>query len=115
MPPTTSTEFDRAYRSPVTLWGDIRIPAELKALAQKESPRRSLELGCGIGRFSRYLAQQGLCARLPACERAGQPAPPRPFALVLVGIPMTSVGACRADYRDLRIPALRHWRLQRLL
>jgi cyclopropane fatty-acyl-phospholipid synthase-like methyltransferase len=58
--PTSSADFDRAYRGPVTLWGDFRIPPELKALSVQGSPRRALELGCGLGRFSRYLAQQGL-------------------------------------------------------
>lgn len=60
--PTTSADFDRAYRAPITLWGDVRIPDELKALARDGNPRNSLELGCGIGRFSRYLAQQGVRA-----------------------------------------------------
>jgi cyclopropane fatty-acyl-phospholipid synthase-like methyltransferase len=60
--PTTSTDFDRAYRAPVTFWGDLRIPEELKTLARQGAPRTALELGCGVGRFSRYLAQQGLRA-----------------------------------------------------
>jgi SAM-dependent methyltransferase len=60
--PTTSTDFDRAYRAPITFWGDIRIPEEIKALARQGAPRAALELGCGVGRFSRYLAQQGLRA-----------------------------------------------------
>jgi SAM-dependent methyltransferase len=60
--PTTSTEFDRAYRAPITVWGDVRIPAEVKALVRKEGVRSTLELGCGLGRFSRYVAQQGLAA-----------------------------------------------------
>ena len=30
--PTASTDFDRAYRAPITGWGDIRIPEEVKAL-----------------------------------------------------------------------------------
>ena len=60
--PTTSADFDRAYRSPITFWGDPRIPEELKALARRGAPRSSLELGCGVGRFSSYLAQQGLLA-----------------------------------------------------
>lgn len=60
--PTTSADFDRAYRFPITLWGDVRIPEEIKALARQGAPRSSLELGCGVGRFSRYLAQQGLRA-----------------------------------------------------
>lgn len=60
--PTTSTDFDRAYRAPFTFWGDIRIPEEIKALARRGAPRTSLELGCGVGRFSRYMAQRGVRA-----------------------------------------------------
>lgn len=58
--PTNSTAFDRAYRRPITFWGDVRIPAEVKELAQQRSHQSALELGCGLGRFSRYMAQQGL-------------------------------------------------------
>lgn len=59
--PTVSAWFDRAYRFPITLWGDTRIPEEVKALVQQVgAPQRALELGCGVGRLSRYLAQQGL-------------------------------------------------------
>ena len=58
--PTTSADFDRAYRAHFTFWGDIRIPEEIKALARDGAPRRVLELGCGIGRFSRYVAKQGV-------------------------------------------------------
>src|SRR6201995_4565236 len=60
--PTTSADFDRAYRLPITFWGDLRIPNELKELVRHAAPRSSLELGCGVGRFSRYLAQQGVRA-----------------------------------------------------
>lgn len=60
-PPATPAEFDRAYRLPLTVWGDVRIPPEVKALVTAP-PSRSLELGCGVGRFSRYLAQQGMLA-----------------------------------------------------
>ena len=60
--PTTSFDFDRAYRAPFTLWGDVRIPAEVKALARQGTPQSALELGCGLGRFSHYLARQGLRA-----------------------------------------------------
>lgn len=60
--PTTHADFDRAYSFPLTLWGDIRIPAEIKTLLQRGSPSSVLELGCGVGRYSRYAAQQGLCA-----------------------------------------------------
>jgi cyclopropane fatty-acyl-phospholipid synthase-like methyltransferase len=60
--PTASTDFDRAYRLPFTFWGDFRIPMEVKALIQMRTSRSILELGCGVGRFSRYVAQQGLQA-----------------------------------------------------
>lgn len=86
MPPTTSADFDRAYRLPFTIWGDLRVPMEIKALARHvrgelrvdraqrthgtphargtlhDPQPTSLELGCGVGRFSRYLAHQGLRA-----------------------------------------------------
>lgn len=60
--PYSSTDFDRAYRLPITFWGDIRIPDEIKALAARGRPERALELGCGVGRFSRWVAQQGIRA-----------------------------------------------------
>jgi cyclopropane fatty-acyl-phospholipid synthase-like methyltransferase len=60
--PTTSADFDRAYRAPITVWGDIRIPREVKSLARQAASGNALELGCGVGRFSRYMAQQGLRA-----------------------------------------------------
>ena len=58
--PTTSSDFDRAYRAPVTAWGDVRIPEEIKALGRRGTSASALELGCGVGRFSRYLAKQGV-------------------------------------------------------
>lgn len=58
--PTTSAGFDAAYRAPFTLWGDIRIPREVKALADRLADGKVLELGCGLGRFSQYLAERGL-------------------------------------------------------
>lgn len=60
MTPTTSADFDSAYRAPITFWGDIRVPEEIKALARRGAPRTALELGCGVGRYSRYMAQQGV-------------------------------------------------------
>lgn len=57
-----SQAFDRIYQLPITPWGDIRVPAELKALARQGSPGTVLELGCGLGRFSRYMASNGLQA-----------------------------------------------------
>jgi len=62
MTPTTSADFDRAYRAPFTFWGDPRIPPELTALSRKNAPATSLELGCGVGRFSRHLARLGIRA-----------------------------------------------------
>ena len=58
--PTASADFDRAYRLPFTFWGDFRIPKELETLVQSGTPRSILELGCGAGRYSCYVAQQGL-------------------------------------------------------
>lgn len=58
--PTTSRDFDRAYGALLTPWGDVRIPQEVQALARLGARPSVLELGCGVGRFSRYLAQRGL-------------------------------------------------------
>lgn len=58
--PATSADFDSAYRAPFTLWGDVRIPPEIKELSRRAGVKSALELGCGVGRFSRYVAQQGL-------------------------------------------------------
>lgn len=60
--PSTPADFDRAYRAPLTLWGDVRVPPEVKALVRPGIAQSSLELGCGVGRFTRYLAQQGVQA-----------------------------------------------------
>lgn len=59
--PNTSEAFDLAYKFPITLWGDVRIPPEIKALLERQ-PRTSLEIGCGIGRLSRFMAQRGVRA-----------------------------------------------------
>ena len=60
--PVKSEYFNKAYNAPITLWGDIRIPKELKELVETNNPKTSLELGCGLGRFSRYMAEQGIKA-----------------------------------------------------
>ena len=61
--PSMSADFDRIYRSPYHwFWTDIRIPKELKALLATAKPRNVLELGCGLGRFSAYVAEQGVHA-----------------------------------------------------
>jgi ubiquinone/menaquinone biosynthesis C-methylase UbiE len=54
--------FNKAYSAPITFWGDVRIPKELKELVETYKPKNSLELGCGLGRFSSYVADQGLIA-----------------------------------------------------
>lgn len=43
--PMKSADFDRAYRAPITFWGDLRIPEELKALARQGSPGRRWSWG----------------------------------------------------------------------
>jgi SAM-dependent methyltransferase len=61
--PSASTEFDKMYNSFLHwFWTDIRIPKELKELISSTNPNNSLELGCGLGRFSAYLAKQGIDA-----------------------------------------------------
>ena len=60
--PTPSTEFHRVYLGGLTPCGDVRIPPELKALAKARAGQRSLALGCGVGRFARWLAEQGVHA-----------------------------------------------------
>ena len=58
--PTTSQDFDAAYKAPLTMWGDWRIPSEVERLVAGRGSARVLELGCGIGRISRYMARYGL-------------------------------------------------------
>jgi ubiquinone/menaquinone biosynthesis C-methylase UbiE len=61
--PYTSEEFNKVYSSVSHwMWSDIRIPRELKTLIQDNKPKTSLELGCGLGRFSRFVAGQGIQA-----------------------------------------------------
>src|SRR5271157_4321046 len=60
--PEASAYFNRAYRAPITFWGDTRIPEELKGLVATYNPKTSLELGCGLGRLSRFMVGQGITA-----------------------------------------------------
>ena len=62
--PSTSNEFDKVYNSAFAhwMWSDTRIPKELKALVECYHPKNSLELGCGLGRFSSYMTIQGINA-----------------------------------------------------
>ena len=57
--PTTSSDFDRAYRALFTVWGDIRVPSEVVELVGTTPPLQVLELGCGVGRFSRAVVRAG--------------------------------------------------------
>jgi ubiquinone/menaquinone biosynthesis C-methylase UbiE len=60
--PVKSEDFNKAYSAPITFWGDVRIPKELKDLVETYKPKTSLELGCGLGRFSSYMADLGIKA-----------------------------------------------------
>jgi ubiquinone/menaquinone biosynthesis C-methylase UbiE len=61
--PFTSDEFNKEYKSlRHWVWTDLRIPKELKELVKNNSPKTSLEFGCGLGRFSAYMAKQGIQA-----------------------------------------------------
>ena len=58
-----SKEFDKMYNSALHwIWSDIRIPKELKELIKNLKPRNSLELGCGLGLFSSFMAEEGVKA-----------------------------------------------------
>lgn len=62
-PPSNNIEFDKAYSSlSHWAWSDVRIPKELKELIAVNNPQTSLELGCGLGRFSGFMAEQGVKA-----------------------------------------------------
>jgi cyclopropane fatty-acyl-phospholipid synthase-like methyltransferase len=63
-PPSTSEQFNKLYSSPIAswAWGDIRIPKELNELVETNNPKTTLELGCGLGRFSNFMAKQGIKA-----------------------------------------------------
>jgi hypothetical protein len=41
--PVTKDDFNKAYNAPITMWGDIRIPKELKELVETYNPKTSLE------------------------------------------------------------------------
>jgi ubiquinone/menaquinone biosynthesis C-methylase UbiE len=60
---TTGEEFNKVYRSiGHWIWTDNRIPKELKGIVEVHNPKTSLELGCGIGIFSSFMASQGIKA-----------------------------------------------------
>jgi cyclopropane fatty-acyl-phospholipid synthase-like methyltransferase len=60
---TTGEEFNKVYRSiGHWIWTDKRIPTELKEIVVVHKPKTSLELGCGLGIFSGFMASQGIKA-----------------------------------------------------
>jgi ubiquinone/menaquinone biosynthesis C-methylase UbiE len=60
---TTGEEFNKVYRSiGHWIWTDNRIPKELKEIVEVHNPKTSLELGCGLGIFSSFMASQGIKA-----------------------------------------------------
>jgi len=62
--PVASEDFNKVYNSSFAhwMWSDVRIPKELKDLVTINKPKTSLELGCGLGRFSSFMAEQGIKA-----------------------------------------------------
>lgn len=59
----TGEEFNKVYCSiGHWIWTDKRIPEELKEIVKSLNPKASLELGCGIGIFSSFMASQGIIA-----------------------------------------------------
>jgi len=61
--PSGNVEFDEAYGSSFHwMWSDTRIPCQLKEIVDKNNPDTSLEFGCGLGRFSQYMAGQKIQA-----------------------------------------------------
>ena len=61
--PSSNSEFDKVYKTPFHwIWTDFRIPKELKQLVETQKPKTSLELGCGVGNFSIYIANQDIQA-----------------------------------------------------
>ena len=62
-PPSSDKEFDKAYNSiRYWMWSDVHTPVELKELIKIHKPESSLELGCGLGRLSSFMANQGINA-----------------------------------------------------
>jgi ubiquinone/menaquinone biosynthesis C-methylase UbiE len=60
---TTGEEFNKVYRSiGHWIWTDNRIPEELKEIVELDNLKTSLELGCGLGIFSSFMASQGIKA-----------------------------------------------------
>lgn len=59
-PATTSEEFDKVYKSVTSYWEDHRFPKELEQLVAETKPKTSLDLGCGLGMASSFMAEKGV-------------------------------------------------------
>jgi cyclopropane fatty-acyl-phospholipid synthase-like methyltransferase len=63
-PPSTGEQFNKLYNLPFVhwVWSDIRIPEELTEFVTTNNPKSSLDLGCGLGGYSKFMAKQGIKA-----------------------------------------------------
>lgn len=51
--------FEKVYEKPDAVWTRTEPPQELKQLAEKTIPCKTLDIGCGEGFYSIYLASKG--------------------------------------------------------